>query len=596
LEQLDHVKIDDSFGSLERFAAAKWFPDLITEHNNEDSQFHFNLFEPFVIGRDLNAQDDIAYLTFSTIWHLSNFLRNIAAGWILQVNADATYKVCRRGVALFSIGVNSVPHVNNPVCWAITPEIESKEICQGTWRVVQAALFMMLKTVKVCSNPECPACSTLRDLLHEDNVVKFLRSEECKSDRLIVHATLSDCSLGWHATTREEFGFEPNMCNNHTTGIPAANYSQSKYYKSREVYDEVYDIMVRIAKLGMEVFVDKAHGALIRHLAGDLQDQDGADYFEKTWSMQSGHGRWAVCHGGYSGYVTNASAECNWRDKGEICPPNAPLGTFMGGLIKNIEAKGMEHRAALIKSGTPNRFVSIPTIGSDIWDAVASRHPKTLAACTLEGASDQVTTLFNATTAEIFEMGDDTTALHIKIGLWHADLKAKDEHALLETRMLKNVIVPRQSLLFKIDPTNSRPLNDVRREIWEHVGAYKRLQMKGNREHETMTVEQILDLAEMYHDISWKGVGWSAVPFGCCCVGCYKYLACCHGTLLEMMLNATLTIPKVKEPSEPSLRKGRIMVRGTAGQKRKRLLAAMKSEKKVGIKRASTCRSRWSPR
>ena len=30
--------------------------------------------------------------------------------------------------------------------------------------------------------------------------------------------------------------------------------------------------MVRIAKLGMEVFVDKAHGALIRHLAGDLQD------------------------------------------------------------------------------------------------------------------------------------------------------------------------------------------------------------------------------------------------------------------------------------------------------------------------------------
>ena len=36
LEQLDHVKIDDFFGSLVRFADAKWFPDLITEHNNED--------------------------------------------------------------------------------------------------------------------------------------------------------------------------------------------------------------------------------------------------------------------------------------------------------------------------------------------------------------------------------------------------------------------------------------------------------------------------------------------------------------------------------------------------------------------------------
>jgi hypothetical protein len=444
---------------------------------------------------------------------------------------------------------------------------------------------MMLKTVKVCSYPECPACSTLRDLFQEENVIEFLRSEQCEFDRLIVHATLSDCSLGWHAATREEFGFEPNMCNNNTTGIPAANYSQAKYYKSREVYDEVYDCMVRIAKLGMEVFVEKAHGALIRHLAENLEDEAGADYFEKTWSMQSGHGRWAVCHGGYSGYVTNASAECNWRDKGEICPPNAPLGTFMGGLLKNIEAKGMEQRAALIKSGTPNRFISIPKIGSDIWEAVMSRHPKSLAVCKLGGASEQVSALFNATTAEIYDMGDDTSALHIKIGLWHADLKAKDEHSLLESRTLKSILMPRQSLLFKIDPTNTRPLDEVRKEIWEHASAYKRLRMTGNREHESMTIEEILDLAEMFHAVEWKGEEWSVVPFGCSCVGCYKFLTCCHGTLLEMMLNGTLTIPKEIETTEPSLRKGRIMVRGTAGQKRKRLLAAMKSEKKVGVKK-----------
>ena len=100
-----------------------------------------------------------------------------------------------------------------------------------------------------------------------------------------------------------------------------------------------------------------------------------------------------------------------------------------------------------------------------------------------------------------------------------------------------------------------------------------------------MTIEEILDLAEMFHAVEWKGEEWSVVPFGCSCVGCYKFLTCCHGTLLEMMLNGTLTIPKEIETTEPSLRKGRIMVRGTAGQKRKRLLAAMKSEKKVGVKK-----------
>ena len=78
LEQLDNYKIDDSYGSLERFAEAKWFETLIEEHNKDDShfhKFHFNLFEPFVIGKSLKAKDDIVYLNFTSIWHLCNFLR-----------------------------------------------------------------------------------------------------------------------------------------------------------------------------------------------------------------------------------------------------------------------------------------------------------------------------------------------------------------------------------------------------------------------------------------------------------------------------------------------------------------------------------------
>jgi hypothetical protein len=147
LEQLDNFRIDDSYGSLVRFSDAKWFRTLIDQHNDADLPFHFDLFEPFVIGRDLNPEDDIVYLNFSTIWHLCNFLRNIAAGWMLQICADGTYKVWRRGVAIYVIGVNSVPHKSNPVCWAVIPESESKEVCHGTWRAVQSAAFMMMKLI-----------------------------------------------------------------------------------------------------------------------------------------------------------------------------------------------------------------------------------------------------------------------------------------------------------------------------------------------------------------------------------------------------------------------------------------------------------------
>ncbi len=62
-----------------------------------------------------------------------------------------------------------------------------------------------------------------------------------------------------------------------------------------------------------------------------------------------GHGKWAICHGMYAGYVTNASMENLWRDKHEICPElldevgrkvngghasTSTLGTFLDGLVR----------------------------------------------------------------------------------------------------------------------------------------------------------------------------------------------------------------------------------------------------------------------
>ena len=204
LEQLDNYKIDDSFGSLSRFAEAKWFETLIEEHNNLDSHFHFNLFEPFVISKSLKAKDDIVYLNFSSIWHLCNFLRNLGAGWLLQINGDATYKVCRRGVAIYVIGVNSIPHVSNPVCFAVIPEVESKKICQGTWRAVQQAAFMMMKRIKTCDDAGCLACCCIKDLMGMTLVKDFLTTELFAQDKFEVIATLSDQSKGWTAFTRPD--------------------------------------------------------------------------------------------------------------------------------------------------------------------------------------------------------------------------------------------------------------------------------------------------------------------------------------------------------------------------------------------------------
>ncbi len=77
----------------------------------------------------------------------------------MEIFGDATYKVCRRGVAIYSIGVNSIPHVNNPVCSAVIPESESKQVIQGTWRAAQAAAIMIMKQYTVCDKEDCEACA-----------------------------------------------------------------------------------------------------------------------------------------------------------------------------------------------------------------------------------------------------------------------------------------------------------------------------------------------------------------------------------------------------------------------------------------------------
>jgi hypothetical protein len=105
-----------------------------------------------------------------------------------------------------------------------------------------------------------------------DLIKDFVGTNRYKEDTFVVHATLSDCSLGWYAFRRKTFGFYPNTCANHTMGIPAANYSRAEYYTSREVYDEMYDYMVRISKIEVEQIAEKAHEAVQRFLIEKCDD------------------------------------------------------------------------------------------------------------------------------------------------------------------------------------------------------------------------------------------------------------------------------------------------------------------------------------
>ncbi len=118
------------------------------------------------------------------------------------------------------MGVKSIPHIHNPVCWAIIPENEIKEICEGKYQAVQAAAFMLMKKIKICSDPGCPACCTISDLMKLERHCEqdFIKSPEYSQNKLEVISTLSDRSLGWCVYT-QGFSFDHNTCNNNRLGF-----------------------------------------------------------------------------------------------------------------------------------------------------------------------------------------------------------------------------------------------------------------------------------------------------------------------------------------------------------------------------------------
>ncbi len=50
--------IDDSFGSLVRYAEVKWFPTLFQKHM-DSTDFHLGMHDVFVICKGLDAANDI---------------------------------------------------------------------------------------------------------------------------------------------------------------------------------------------------------------------------------------------------------------------------------------------------------------------------------------------------------------------------------------------------------------------------------------------------------------------------------------------------------------------------------------------------------
>lgn len=590
-ELLDGLKVDDSYQSLLKLVEERWFPTLLAQHNDPDSEFHFDLFEVFIMGKDLNPADDIVYMNMSSLWHILNWLRNIEAGWLTQLNGDTTFKINRRAVAAITLGVNSLGHVSNPLCWAIIPDTtEGQVVYTGTWHTLRDTIILVLKDYLVCGVDGCEACDCVESLRSSRRVQKFLTTAEYKSGGLIVDATLCDHQGGWHSFTVEEFGFDPNICNNHATGIGAANNTHRKYFVSQENYDKWYDRVVRMAKIGVDAIRDKADILMEGFMVKTLRDPRSYSWWSKTWSMASGSGRWSICHGMYGGYVTNAGTEVGHREDKQDCSPSSTLGEYLGSRFDTIKSMGKEHRLRLFQQGTPNRFTSIPKFDKAMWDRVQGMHPKTLVLTVLKSQTkdDKTPGLFTEMMEDIYSTGPADTPLHLKIVSWRRQQHRAGKKVDMQLSQLKTLYVPRQKLLRQIDPDNSLEVDEVRELLAPQLEVFTRLIMEEDESYRSMSLDELLDVNESYLVLSARAKTWSAVALACSCKTCYKFCVCGDTALLGMCFNDSLSVPLEYMQAEPGLRKARgRRGRGIAGEKRRlMLLKAIEKTQADGVKKS----------
>jgi hypothetical protein len=121
-----------------------------------------------------------------------------------------------------------------------------------------------LCSVKQCCSPDCLMCNKLQQLLGDENVAKYLRSDDFSEGRVPVETAMCDKFQGWGNFLRNEFGINSNVCKPHAVSnvlyslrcsvpltqwpanIAALQYSHLEYFPSADAYHDFYDIVVDI--------------------------------------------------------------------------------------------------------------------------------------------------------------------------------------------------------------------------------------------------------------------------------------------------------------------------------------------------------------
>ncbi len=124
---------------------------------------------------------------------------------------------------------------------------------------------------------------------------------------------------------------------------------------------------------------------------------------------------------------------------------------------------------------------------------------------------------------KVMESGPVTMPLHLKIGAWPDDQKQSGSATRLDIGEIKMVLVPRQALLQKLDPSGELtvPLVRIRLEALVCQLEYEKFIRVLHDRVEASTSLDALKIYNYFHQLS-RAPTWGEICVSCTCRVCFS--------------------------------------------------------------------------
>jgi hypothetical protein len=179
---------------------------------------------------------------------------------------------------------------------------------------------------------------------------------------------------------------------------------------------------------------------------------------------------------------------------------------------------------------------------------------------------------------EIMECWPLTLSLHLKVTAWHDDQSRLGQAQRLDPGELKTILVPRQALLKRLDPTGELSVPTVRTKLEPLVCQYERLVIQG-RVDDVTHLRDTLKIYNYFHQLNCAPE-WEEITLSCTCCIFFGNCVCKHLLLFVLLFKPGVRLPDSWIAATPSLRKKCKSLRGTAGCRRIRLIEQRKCDEK----------------